>query len=61
MGVAGIPEAGVVSLSLVLAAVGLPLEVVPLLLTVDWFVARFRSVVNVLSDLTVSIAVSRLT
>lgn len=61
MGVAGIPEAGVVSLSLVLAAVGLPLEVVPLLLTVDWFVARFRSVVNVLSDMTVSIAVSRLT
>ncbi len=59
IGVAGIPEAGVVSLSLVLTAVGLPVEIIPLLLTVDWFVARLRSVVNVLSDMTVSIAVSR--
>jgi DAACS family dicarboxylate/amino acid:cation (Na+ or H+) symporter len=57
IGVAGVPEAGVVSLSLVLSAVGLPLEVVPLLLSVDWIVARMRSVVNVLSDMTVSIAV----
>jgi DAACS family dicarboxylate/amino acid:cation (Na+ or H+) symporter len=61
IGVAGIPEAGVVSLSLVLAAVGLPVEIVPLLLSVDWLVARLRSVVNVLSDMTVSVAVSRLT
>lgn len=57
IGVAGIPEAGVVSLSLVLSAVGLPLEVVPLLLAVDWIIARMRSVVNVMSDMTVSIAV----
>ncbi len=54
---AGVPEAGVVSLSLVLSAVGLPLEIVPLLLAVDWIVARMRSVVNVISDMTVSIAV----
>jgi DAACS family dicarboxylate/amino acid:cation (Na+ or H+) symporter len=60
VGVAGVPEAGVVSLSLVLSAVGLPLEVLPLLLTVDWIVARMRSVINVMSDLTVSIAVSAL-
>jgi Na+/H+-dicarboxylate symporter len=57
VGVAGVPEAGVVSLSLVLAAVGLPLEVVPLLLSVDWIVARMRSVTNVMSDMTVSIGV----
>lgn len=56
IGVAGIPEAGIVSLSLVLATVGLPIEILPLLLTVDWFVARLRSVVNVWSDMTVSIA-----
>lgn len=60
IGVAGIPEAGVVSLSLVLSAVGLPLEIVPMLLTVDWIVARMRSVVNVMSDMTVSVAVSGL-
>jgi DAACS family dicarboxylate/amino acid:cation (Na+ or H+) symporter len=61
VGVAGVPEAGVVSLSLVLASVGLPLECVPLLLTVDWIVARVRSVTNVLSDMTVSIALDALT
>jgi DAACS family dicarboxylate/amino acid:cation (Na+ or H+) symporter len=60
IGVAGVPEAGVVSLSLVLSSVGLSLEILPLLLTVDWIVARMRSVVNVLSDMTVSIAVSAL-
>jgi DAACS family dicarboxylate/amino acid:cation (Na+ or H+) symporter len=61
VGVAGVPEAGVVSLSLVLATVGLPVECVPLLLTVDWIVARVRSVTNVLSDMTVSIALDALT
>jgi Na+/H+-dicarboxylate symporter len=60
IGVAGVPEAGVVSLSLVLGAVGLPVEILPLLLTVDWIVARFRSITNVMSDMTVSIAVSAL-
>lgn len=56
MGIAGVPEAGFVSLSLVLATVGLPMEILPLLLTVDWVVARGRSVMNVLSDMVVSIA-----
>ena len=60
IGVAGVPEAGVISLSLVLAAVGLPLEIVPILLTVDWIVARMRSITNVLSDMTVSIAIEGL-
>jgi DAACS family dicarboxylate/amino acid:cation (Na+ or H+) symporter len=60
IGVAGVPEAGVVSLALVLGAVGLPTELLQILLTVDWIVARIRSVVNVMSDMTVSIAVSRL-
>jgi DAACS family dicarboxylate/amino acid:cation (Na+ or H+) symporter len=60
IGVAGVPEAGVVSLSLVLSAVGLPLEILPILLTVDWIVARMRSVTNVMSDMTVSIAIAGL-
>lgn len=60
VGVAGVPEAGVVSLSLVLGAVGLPLEMVPLLLTVDWIVARMRSVTNVMSDMAVSIGIAGL-
>jgi Na+/H+-dicarboxylate symporter len=58
MGVAGVPEAGFVSLALVLNTVGLPLELLPLLLTVDWIIARGRSVVNVLSDMVLSILIA---
>jgi DAACS family dicarboxylate/amino acid:cation (Na+ or H+) symporter len=57
MGVAGVPEAGLVSLALVLNTVGLPLEILPLLLTVDWIVGRARSVNNVLADMVLSILV----
>jgi Na+/H+-dicarboxylate symporter len=60
IGVAGIPEAGVISLSLVLTAAGLPLEILPILLTVDWIIARARSITNVLSDMTVSIGIAAL-
>lgn len=58
-GIAGIPEAGFISLAVVLSAVGVPTEMLPLLLTVDWVIARGRSVVNVLSDLTLSILIDR--
>lgn len=56
MGITGIPEAGFISLSVVVSTLGLPPEMLPLLLAVDWMVARGRSVVNVLSDMTLSIA-----
>lgn len=59
MGVAGIPEAGFVSLALVLNTVGLPIDLLPLLLGVDWIVARGRSAANVLSDMVLSILVDR--
>lgn len=61
IGVAGVPEAGIISLTLILAVLGLPSECLPLLLTVDWVLARLRSVVNVLGDMTVSIGIDRLT
>lgn len=57
MGVAGVPEAGFVSLALVLNTVGLPIEILPLLLSVDWIIARGRSVTNVLSDMLLSILI----
>jgi DAACS family dicarboxylate/amino acid:cation (Na+ or H+) symporter len=56
MGITGIPEAGFISLSVVVGTLGLPAEMLPLLLAVDWMLARGRSVVNVLSDMTLSIA-----
>ncbi|MBX7149749.1 dicarboxylate/amino acid:cation symporter [bacterium] len=54
IGISGIPDAGLISLSLVLATVGLPLEILPLLLTVDWLLGRFRAMTNVISDMTVA-------
>lgn len=59
IGITGVPEAGLISLALVLTSVGLPLDILPVLLTVDWIIARGRSVVNVLSDIVVSIVVDR--
>lgn len=61
MGIAGVPEAGFISLALVLGTVGLPVELLPLLLTVDWILARARSVVNVLGDMMISILIDRST
>jgi DAACS family dicarboxylate/amino acid:cation (Na+ or H+) symporter len=62
-GIAGIPEAGIVMLPMVLAASGLPeaavVAAVPLVMPVDWILARTRTVVNVLSDMTVSILLDR--
>jgi len=57
MGIAGVPEAGFISLAVVLSTIGLSVEALPLLLTVDWIIARGRSVVNVLSDMVVSLAI----
>lgn len=62
-GVAGIPEAGLIVLPLVLAAAGLPESTValalPLLLPVDWIIARVRSGVNVMSDMLVAVLLDR--
>ncbi len=50
IGAAGIPEAGLFTMVIVLTAVGLPLEGIGLLLVVDWFLDRFRTAVNVWGD-----------
>ena len=50
IGAAGIPQAGLVTMVLVLTAVNLPLEGVGLLLAVDWFLDRFRTTINVWGD-----------
>src|SRR5262249_28069047 len=54
VGAAGIPEAGLVTMTLVFNAVKLPVEYIGLLLTVDWFLDRCRTTINVLGDVNVS-------
>jgi Na+/H+-dicarboxylate symporter len=54
VGAAGIPEAGLVTMTLVFTAVGLPTQYIAILLTVDWFLDRCRTVTNVMGDMTVS-------
>ncbi|KAF3884129.1 MULTISPECIES: dicarboxylate/amino acid:cation symporter [Nostocales] len=54
VGAAGIPEAGLVTMTLVFSSVGLPTEYIALLVTVDWFLDRCRTVINVMGDMTVS-------
>ncbi len=50
IGAAGIPEAGLVTMVIVLKAVNLPVEGIALILVVDWFLDRCRTTVNVWGD-----------
>jgi len=54
VGAAGIPEAGLVTMTLVFTAVRLPTEYIALLLTVDWFLDRCRTAINVMGDVSVA-------
>jgi Na+/H+-dicarboxylate symporter len=63
IGIAGIPEAGLITLPLVLGAGGIPTAaaavVIPLVLPVDWIIGRFRAATNVASDMTVATLLDR--
>lgn len=52
IGAAGVPEAGLVTMLIVLTAIGLPAtdETLGLILAVDWFLDRCRTMINVLGD-----------
>lgn len=50
IGAAAVPEAGLVTMVIVLSAVNLPLEGIGLLLAVDWFLDRCRTSINVWGD-----------
>ncbi|PAA71389.1 hypothetical protein BOX15_Mlig003813g1 [Macrostomum lignano] len=50
VGAAGVPEAGLVTMVIVLTAVGLPTDDVTLILAIDWFLDRLRTSINVWGD-----------
>lgn len=60
IGAASVPMAGLVMMSIILTAVGLPLEAVGIILAVDRLLDMFRTTVNVLSDSCGSVIVARL-
>src|SRR5215472_2554888 len=59
VGAGGIPSGSFVTLPLIFAAVGLPADKIPVLLTIDWFLDRCRTTSNVLGDMTVAVLLDR--
>ncbi len=60
IGAASVPMAGLVMMSIILSAVGLPLEAVGLILAVDRFLDMFRTATNVLSDSVGTVIIAKL-
>ena len=59
IGVAGIPAASLVAITVILAAIGLPLEGIGLLLVTDRLLDMLRTAVNVFSDSVCAVVVAR--
>lgn len=59
IGVAGIPSASLVAISIILAAIGLPAEAIGLILVVDRILDMCRTTVNVFSDSCGAVIVAR--
>ena len=59
VGTAAVPSAGMITLSIVLLQVNLPVEAIALILSVDRLMDMLRTAVNVLGDATVTMIVAR--
>ncbi len=60
IGVAGIPSASLVAITIILAAIGLPLEAIGLILVVDRLLDMCRTAVNVFSDSCCAVTIARI-
>lgn len=60
IGVAGIPSASLVAITIILGAIGLPLEAIGLILVVDRVLDMCRTAVNVFSDSCAAVTIARL-
>jgi Na+/H+-dicarboxylate symporter len=59
IGVAGIPAASLVAITIILATIGLPAEAIGLILAVDRILDMFRTSVNVFSDSCGAVIIAR--
>jgi len=60
IGVAGIPSASLVAITIILGVIGLPLEAIGLILVVDRVLDMCRTAVNVFSDSCAAVTIARL-
>jgi Na+/H+-dicarboxylate symporter len=60
IGVAGIPSASLVAISIILATIGLPLEAIGLIIAVDRILDMCRTSVNIFSDSCAAVVVGKL-
>ncbi|MFH2008110.1 MAG: dicarboxylate/amino acid:cation symporter [bacterium] len=61
VGAAGVPGAGIITLAMVLTAIGVPTAGIALILGVDRLLDMFRTGVNVTGDLSATVLVARMT
>lgn len=59
VGAAGVPGAGIITLAMVLTAIGVPMSGIALILGVDRLLDMFRTAVNVTGDLSATVLVAR--
>ena len=59
IGVAGIPAASLVAITIILTTIGLPVEAIGLILAVDRILDMFRTSVNVFSDSCGAVIIAR--
>ncbi len=59
IGAAGVPMAGLIMMTVVFSVVGLPLEGIGIVLTVDRILDMFRTTVNVWSDMSAAIVIAK--
>jgi proton glutamate symport protein len=60
IGVAGIPSASLVAITIILSAIGLPVEAIGMILVVDRVLDMCRTAVNVFSDSVAAVTIARL-
>ncbi len=59
IGTVGMPGAGIITLAMILQQVGIPIEGIAMIVSVDWILDMFQTVVNVTGDAVGAVVVAR--